>query len=129
VSRPPRRLRGPLAWLGGVGAALGLGGIGGAVQRSLNGGDGFTEVAIVVAAGIVAVLLVGTIALIVALFCKREAPSRRLRQLIEALHDPGSPRIDLEKPPPRRRRSPGEHAQGGGTRSVADQLPGRRPGR
>jgi hypothetical protein len=64
-------------------------GMGATIQRAVTTGAGLTEVALVlVAAGSVAVGLIGVIAFVVALFCKREAPSRRLRQIIETLRSP-----------------------------------------
>jgi hypothetical protein len=43
------------------------------------------EVTLVLAVGLVAILLVGLIALIAMLFCRSEAPSRRLGQLLRPI--------------------------------------------
>ncbi len=58
-----------------LGAIAGLGSLG-VVAVELK------EVALVLAVGLVAAVLVGLIALIVMLFCRSDAPSRRLGQLL-----------------------------------------------
>jgi hypothetical protein len=90
--------------LGGAGAALGLGGT---VQRAAAAGASLTDAALILAAvlavGALVVVLVGMSAVVVALFCKREAPFRRLRQLIEALRSRDH-RLEVEH----RRRRPSQ---------------------
>jgi hypothetical protein len=97
VNRLPRRLLGVLVALGGAGAAVGLGGLGGAVQQVEAGvAVPLTAVAMVLAVGLVVVALIGMLALVTALFCEREDPFRRLRQLITAVRTPNR-LLDVEQ--------------------------------